>query len=955
MLSIKSFSAGSGANVANYLEGGAAENYYGRGYWGGEASIALGLEGVIKEGELSQALNGRHPATGEAITNKVDGDHKPGYDCTFSMPKSLSLVYAAHPELREGIMQDMIAANKVMMDYLEKNAISTRHGHAGVDKEPVLNSGGILYSSHIHQGSRAGDPDLHIHNFVMNMTKDGRALDLDTKEKMTAGALARAELADLTLKRGVLAVERDQTSFKIAGVSKDLCTEYSKSRNAIEAELERTGLSGAESAAKIAVNIRQAKGNETDDGLMARVEPELKAAGLSREVLAEGKAQLEKEPATMPTTQQIINELVVNESTVSMYQLKAAMVQAAQGHMSGAEALKHFENEVKHSPSLVFLQGEKGVRVTNEATLELESRMLKTAERLADRNTHPVTPDQLFNAAKWDSLKPQQKEAVAHLTAGGDLVVLQGYAGTGKTYALGVAVEVWQEAGYQVIATAPSQKAITALVKEIDTEIIVNTTKLENMLARGELKFNEKTILIIDEGGMEGSRRINDLISKVEATGGKVVVQGDIKQHQSIEAGAPMRGIIEQTGAAILGHDSVIRQKEQSHRDIANDIREGRAGAAIGKMESQGMIAAYNDNLGATKGAAQAYVNDVTQGKDSILIATTNKEVNYLNQFVRNELQEKGVIAKEQETFATEKGTRDFARGDKVVFGEKHQFEKGNNDANVYNGSRGVVQAVTDKAVYVKLDETKEVVKVESDKFNKIDHGYAGTSHKAQGDGKTTVHDLRSEQSNLESAYTNYTRHKEEYTMHTTKAVIEREKDGAGKDKQSVLEKTMERSSAKDLSTDYVRVDPPNLTPPKPDQPAKEQEPSSKTTEQSKGQDNTKATPSHDLRQPAERAQAATETHVSTRQSNQRHDLEQPAKRAQAMAQDKAKAPIHDNTKATPEQRQASAQKLNEAIKAKSIETVKKVEAVKENTLKITVEKSMSTTKAPSKDNGLSL
>ena len=902
MLSIKSFSSGKSGSIANYITGNGAENYYGTGYWGGEGAKQLGLDGALEKGELENLLAGRNPKTGEAITQKVDDAHKPGWDLTFSAPKSVSLAFVAIPELRGQIMEAHEAAVGEAMNYMEREAFFTRHGHDGVDKVPVLESGGITYSVHHHLGSRENDPDLHSHVPTANMTAAGRAIDLDTRQKMVGGAIYRVELAD-RLKSLGLAIERDGTSFKIAGVDKALCDEYSKSGNAIKAQMETNGLSGAESAAKVASTIRKDKSEETAQELIQRVEPELKAKGLSLESLQAAAKQLESNPLILLDPKQIIDELTFNESTVSELQLKAASIQASQGHHSASQALSHHEAIVSKDQSIVYLQSSKGLRATSEEVIQREVAMLNTSERMASKTTHVVAPEQLLATDKWDSLKPEQKEAVAHLTTGADLVILQGWAGTGKTYALGVAVEALQKSGYEVVAAAPSNKAVDELRKGAGIDHVINTTKLEMQIDSGQIVLNPKTVLIIDEAGMEGSRRIGNLLQQAEAAGAKVILQGDTKQLQAVEAGAAMRGIIEKVGSAELGHESVTRQKNNFDREIAKDIREGRAHEAVGKLEKNGNVSVHKDKLEAHKGAADAYLKDLGKGKDSILVAFTRSEVNHLNQSVREVLKENGAIDKTGQQYKTASGSREFTKGDKVIFGEKNQFEKGNDATNVINGSRGTVQAVAENAVYVKLDKSQEIVKVEPDKFNKIDHGYATTVHKSQGASTDTAHVVVGDRSSQEWAYVAVSRHKEELTIHTTKEVVEREKmPETGKEKSSIIEETFSRSGAKDLSTDYIKVDPPSQIPPAPGQSTKD--------------NNLKPNPN----QQAERSQALPK--------------EQPLK-----TNEKDKPKEAEAAKETPQQRLANTQKLNEAIKNKAIAAVQKVEAIKEIHHKITVEK----------------
>ncbi len=948
MLAVTSYSAGDSAKaIANYVEQSGAEKYYGDGYWGGEGAKSMGLSGSLEAGELENYLAGRDPKTGEPLANKVDEEHKAGWDLTFSAPKSVSAIWAADPAERADITRAHEEAVKAAMAYLEKEAFFTRHGHGGAEHRPVMESGGLIYSVHHHAATRANDPGLHSHTIVANLTADGRGLDFDTRHKMVAGALYRAELSSQIKQLGY-AIERDESSFKVVGVDQNLVENWSKRSEEIKEVMEERGLSGAESAAKIAGETRALKTMESEPEAFKRWEAEAKTFGYNTEKIKQ--AGIEAEPAQMPTPQQIINELMMNESTVSELQLKAASIQASQGHHNASHALSHHENIVSKDQSMVYLQSAKGLRVTTEQVIQREQAMLETAERMANKYTHTVTPEQLFSTAKWDSLKPEQKEAVAHLTTGADLVNLQGWAGTGKTYALGVAVEAWKTAGYQVIASAPSNKAVEELQKGAGLDEVINTTKLENQLARGGIQLNEKTVLIIDEAGMEGSRRIADLLLRAEAAGAKVVLQGDTKQLQAVEAGAAMRGIIEKVGAAELGHDSVTRQKSDFDKEIARDIRQGRGHEAIAKLEKAGSIQAHKDNLQVHKGAAAAYLNDLKSGKDSILVAFTKHEVNQLNQSVREALKASGAIEQSGHEYKTATGNKEFAPGDKLIFGKEHQFEKDNEDSRVINGSRGVVQAVAENALWVKLDKTQEVVKVEPATFDKIDHGHATTVHKSQGATADTAHVVVGERGSQEWAYVAASRHREEATIHTTEKILEREKmPDTGKEKDSIIEKTFERSSAKDLSTDYQRIDPPS--PGQPPSPGKEavaershaelqktppeQQPANV---QSKDYDSAKPR----LEPAAERSQAMPESRANTSDSNHKPRPEQAAERAQAMPKEQVKAADKDTAKPTPEQRQANVQKLNEAHKAKAAEVVKQTETIKENSLKMSVEKTPS-------------
>ena len=75
-----------------------SENYYAQdgeaGYseWLGKGSEKLGLEGPVNEQAFKSLLEGHSP-TGDKLIQGTNGKgHRPGYDLTFSAPKSASIL-----------------------------------------------------------------------------------------------------------------------------------------------------------------------------------------------------------------------------------------------------------------------------------------------------------------------------------------------------------------------------------------------------------------------------------------------------------------------------------------------------------------------------------------------------------------------------------------------------------------------------------------------------------------------------------------------------------------------------------------------------------------------------------------------------------------------------------------------------------------------------------------------
>jgi conjugative relaxase-like TrwC/TraI family protein len=68
------------------------------GVWRGRAAAALGLDGRVQRADFTRVLEGRHPGTGEELGRHHATAKNAAFDVTFSLPKSVSLLYALGDE-----------------------------------------------------------------------------------------------------------------------------------------------------------------------------------------------------------------------------------------------------------------------------------------------------------------------------------------------------------------------------------------------------------------------------------------------------------------------------------------------------------------------------------------------------------------------------------------------------------------------------------------------------------------------------------------------------------------------------------------------------------------------------------------------------------------------------------------------------------------------------------------
>jgi len=802
MLSIAKFNAGGGAAIEAYMQGEISadkrEDYYTaeqKGVWRGGLAEEMGLRGEIKTGELSNLLNGFDPVTGEKLSINAGAEHAPGWDCTFSAPKSVSLEWAfADAEQRAAIEVAQAKAVESALAYIEKNALSNRDRHG---PDAGMPAGSLIAGTYQHGSSREGDPQLHTHCAVANLVQreDGSfgAADLDTRWKMAAGAVYRAELASEMQKMGY-AVERDGSSFRLAGADAKIEAEFSKRAAQIREQALATGKTSHLQKMDVARDSRKDK----------ELTPAQLKDSWAKAALDMGYKQIERNAdaaqphEAMPLPKDFIERLTQQASTVSEQQLQAAIFVAAQGILTPVEA-QEYMRQVKSSADTVELVSDKPhargmaqeeARYTSKKMYDLEKRMGERAKTMADdkesRGGRAVSHDALQSAIAAKSLSDEQKEALKHITAEGRCAAVQGTAGAGKSYMLDAARDAWERDGRTVIGCALAGKAAEGLdtSAQIKSDTLFATLlSLEN----GSLTLNDKSVMVMDEAGMTGSKQMQALQDFVDKAGAKLVLVGDIRQLQPIDAGGAMRQIQGIIGCAKM--DEIRRQKDPDEQRMVKDFAAGNAAKALDYLESKDRLKSYDTVTDARKACAQAVVKDIAAGKTSIAMSDTRAVTREINNEAREAAKAAGLVKGDDFNFRVAAGeefeNRKFAEGDRVI------FLKNNKELDVRNGTVGTVVHARNGELLVQVDGKNEPIIVKQDSYNKLDHGFAFTVHKSQGVTVDRAHYVPGQMANRELGYVAGSRHKEEFTIH------------AQKDQIKELKTDLAKSQTKGTSQDY--------------------------------------------------------------------------------------------------------------------------------------------------------
>ena len=473
------------------------------------------------------------------------------------------------------------------------------------------------------------------------------------------------------------------------------------------------------------------------------------------------------------------------------------MAAFAHRHSEGRGQFDAVLGAMRRAPDLVALgedmRGDE--RFTTRDMLEAEQRLHRAAVAMAERARHGVDARDRDTAlaraeARGLILSAEQAEALAHVTDGRDLGIVIGHAGTGKSAMLGVAREAWEAAGYRVRGAALS--GIAAENLEGGSGIGSRTiASLEQGWAQGRDVLTPRDILVIDEAGMVGTRQLERVLSQASEAGAKVVLVGDPQQLQSIEAGAAFRSLHDRHGGARIGE--VRRQRADWQREATRDLAKGRTEAALAAYEANGHVHAAATRDAAREALIEGWDRDRQADPEAsrIILTHTNAEVQSLNAAARERMREAGDLGTEVRV-TVERGERSFAPGDRVMF---LQNDRG---LGVKNGTLGTIDALDRQSMTVRTDDGR-AVRFDLKDYDRIDHGYAATIHKAQGMTVDRAHVLATPGLDAHASYVALTRHRDGVELHYGRD------DFAGPER---LARTLGRERAKDMALDHAGADP---------------------------------------------------------------------------------------------------------------------------------------------------
>ncbi len=290
-------------------------------------------------------------------------------------------------------------------------------------------------------------------------------------------------------------------------------------------------------------------------------------------------------------------------------------------------------------------QSVPGRQFTTARTIEAEYEIIRRV-REGQNHTEPVLPrpQAIAVADQHPHLNQAQKSVVEDVLSSPDRIQgIQGFAGAGKTTTLTVIRSAAERQGYQVEGFAPTSRAARQL-----KEAGIEAGTLQGFLARSanpDLR-EQKHFYLVDESSLASTNQMREFLSRLDPND-RVLLVGDIRQHQGVEAGRPFEQL-QEAGMRTATLDDIVRQKDPALKSAVELLATGEVSAALDAIQQQGHVKEIPDAQERIRAMAKSYVESP---ENTLIVSPDNASRRELNVAVRQELKANGSLAPEDQTF----------------------------------------------------------------------------------------------------------------------------------------------------------------------------------------------------------------------------------------------------------------------------------------------------------------
>ena len=654
------------------------QSYYAKddallGEWQGGLADRLGLSGAVSKADFMALANGQHPQTGKQMVRhriaseqtNPDGsitktvEHRAGWDATFSAPKSVSLtaLVGGDERVRVAHREAVTAA----LSELERYTQARIGGN-----NPSEHTGRFVAAKFEHDTARPVDgyaaPQLHTHAVIFNVTarEDGSTRALQERAFFESQSYATAVYqSHLMYKLRELGYELERGRSgapEVKGYSQEYLDASSPRSEKIREYLERNAYKGPEAAEIAAHATREKKQDITKEQvLQAHREVAAKFGNEASRVVAEARQrsieQGKRQPSPVRAQEAMTfardhlfeREAVADERAIMTAALRRGMGEATFSEVRAEFSARREQGQFQTVGQRTY---DSAQRFTTPETLAAERANIQQVRDGRHALAPMMMEREAFAQADARSFLNDAQRRVGHevLTSTDRVHGLQGLAGTGKTLTLETIRKGAEAKGYKVEGFAPTSRAAGQL-----REAGIEASTLQSFLARkAEDTPGQRHLYMLDESSLASSKQMRDFLQRVSSDD-RVLVIGDVRQHQGVEAGKPFEQM-QRAGMQTSQLDQIMRQKDAKLLKAVQHLATGETEKGVELLAQQGRVTEVKNGVDRIAAIAKDYA---AQPENTLVVSPDNRSRQQINEAIRAELQSTGQLSPDSRVLQT--------------------------------------------------------------------------------------------------------------------------------------------------------------------------------------------------------------------------------------------------------------------------------------------------------------
>ena len=655
------------------------QNYWsrdrqGHSEWQGRLAREWGLRGTVKDAHFAHLSEGQHPESGVQLVKHqptrtyeneygkqiTSVEHRAGWDATFSAPKSVSLtaLVGRDDRVRDAHRESVRVALRELERYTQ-----ARIGNIHAPET----TGKFIAATFEHDTARPVDgyaaPQLHTHAVIFNVTEreNGQARALQERSLFQsqhyATSVYRSELAMRLQKLGY-EIERGQHGQpEIKGYTQEYLDASSPRRAQIKEHLQEIGRDGAGAAQVAAHRTRDNKDLLSREEVLQRHRELAAKFGYQADHIVSQARKQAQSHALQPekTAQQSVTYSRNHVFERSAVQDERSILQAAMDRSMGeatySQVRQEFEQRVMRGEfrRVERADGRAAPQYTTAEMMRMEREIVGHMQRGNQRSyDDPMLvspPLRIRIEDQHPELSQAQHEAVDEIFLSREKIVgLDGVAGAGKTTTLAVIREGAEAQGYAVEGFAPTSRAAQKL-----SEAGMRTSTLQHHLARRDQPdTGEKRLFVLDESSLTSTRQMHEFVMRLHRND-RVLLVGDTRQHEGVEAGRPFAQL-QEAGMRTVKLDEILRQRDPELKQAVEQLARGQVGAAVENLDRQGRVHEVKEREERIAAIAREYARSP---ESTLVVSPDNRSRVEINRQIHEELQSRGGVNRQEHSVRT--------------------------------------------------------------------------------------------------------------------------------------------------------------------------------------------------------------------------------------------------------------------------------------------------------------